>query len=394
MKPLRPSITIGLVLALLAAGGFLVMKGRQTAPAQAAASEAPAAKAAPILELASNEVLTVVERTLQQTVPVSGTLKAVKTAAVKIRVAGEVQGLMVREGDFVKAGQIIARIEPTEVKARLRQAKEQTDTAKSQVDIAQRQFDNNQSLVQQGFISKTALENAVASLNGAKGSYQASLAAVEIAQRALEDTVLRAPISGFVATRGVQNGERAPVEAKVIDIVDLSSMELEAVLPPQDALALRVGQVAQLRLDGASQTTLLAAKVVRINPSAQSGSRGVVVYLSVPAHPLLKNGLFAQGEVQIGQVQALALPLDGLRTDKPSPYVQVIDGAKIRHQNVAPGLRGQVGSTTMVAVQGLSTGDRVVAGSVGPLREGTAVKLLAASVPAVAPVNAPASVGK
>ena len=375
MKYLRSGLVVSLVLALLAGAGYFFFYKRQ----QASSPVAKPAKVVSVLELTPGEILTVTSQTLHQTVTLSGTLKAAKAAAVKVRVAGEIQGLAVREGDPVKAGQIVANIDPTEVKARLRQAKDQADTAKSQVDIAQRQFDNNQSLVQQGFISKTALENAAASLNGAKASYQAALAAVDISKRTLDDTVLRAPISGLVSTRSVQNGERAGLDARVIDIVDLSTMELEAVVPPQDASALRIGQNAQLRLDG-TQPIVLTAKVVRINPTAQAGSRGVVVYLSVPSHPALKNGLFAQGEVQVGSMESLAIPLASVRTDKPAPYVQKLVGSQIIHQAVTLGLRGQVGASLWVAVQGLAAGDQILVGSLGQLREGTNVRLTSAAV--------------
>ena len=86
--------------------------------------------------------------------------------------AGELQGLTLREGDTVKAGQEVARIDPTEARARLRQAQQQADAAKSQVDINQRQYNNNRALVDQGFISATALVTSQASLEAAKASYQ------------------------------------------------------------------------------------------------------------------------------------------------------------------------------------------------------------------------------
>ena len=99
-----------------------------------------------------------------------------------------------REGDAVKAGQVVARIDSTEYAApACKQAQEQADSAKAQIDIAQRQWDNNKALVDQGFISKTALDTSLNNLNAAQANHKAALAAVEMARKTLDDTVLRAP---------------------------------------------------------------------------------------------------------------------------------------------------------------------------------------------------------
>ncbi|KAB2904673.1 MAG: efflux RND transporter periplasmic adaptor subunit, partial [Burkholderiaceae bacterium] len=310
--------------------------------------------------------------------PVSGALRALHSASVKARVAGELQDLAVREGDSVRAGQVVARIDATETAARLRQAQQQADAAKAQVDISQRQFNNNRALVDQGFISTTALETSQASLQSAQASYQAATAAADVARKALEDTVLRSPINGQVAQRLAQNGERVGVDLRVLEIVDLSRLELEALIAPADAAQVRVGQQASLRIEGSSLP--VAATVVRINPSAQSGSRSVPVYLEIdtasagPARPLLRQGLFVQGVLETSRAEPLAVPLDAVRTDKPRPYVQAVENDRIVHRDVQTGARAQLEGATMVAIEGLPEGTAIVAGSLGSLREGTAVR--------------------
>lgn len=336
---------------------------------------APVAKAPTVFELTPAETLVATSKPLTQTVAFSGTIKAAKTAIVKVRVAGEITGLTLREGDTVKAGHIVARIDPTEVNARLRQAKDQAEAARAQVDIAQRQYDNNQSLVQQGFISKTALDNAVASLAGAKANFQAAKAAVDLAQRNLDDTVLRAPISGAIAAKGLQNGERASVDARVLEIVDLSTLELEAILPAQDAVAVHIGQTALVTVEGVTNAAI-SAKVIRINPSVQASNRGVVVYLSVTPNAALKHGLFAQGQLALTSMTTLAIPLAAVRIDQPKPYVQAIVAGKVVHMPVEMGVRGEVAGVAFVAVQGLAEGTQLLSGTVGQVRQGTPVKVV------------------
>jgi RND family efflux transporter MFP subunit len=375
-RTLRWSV-LGTVLLLLLAGGlFRVLSARKEQ--QASVANAAAQKAEAVVELAPSDVVRVQERLLAQGLPVSGSLRAVNSAVVKARVAGELQGLAVREGDSVRAGQLIARIDATESQARLRQVQQQADSARSQIDIARRQYDNNKSLVDQGFISKSALDTSLNNLQGAEATHKAALAAVDMANKSLDDTVLRAPISGVVSQRLAQPGERVAVDTKVVEIVDLGRLELEATLAAADSLEVRVGQVARLQVEGSARP--IEARVARINPSAQPGSRTVLAYLSVDNATGLRQGLFAQGTIGTGQVSALAVPLTAIRTDKPLPYVQVVEGNRIAHKSVQTGARGQAGDDeVIVAVQGLPAGSVVVKGSVGPLREGTAVRFTGAA---------------
>ena len=299
--------------------------------------------------------------------------------------------LKVREGDSVRAGQLIGRIDPAEYDARLRQAQQQADAAQAQIDISQRQYDNNQALVDQGFISKTALDTSLANLNGARASHLAAVAAADVARTSASDTRLQAPISGQISQRLAQPGERVAVDARIVEIVDVSRLEIEATLSAADSLDVRIGQEAQLQIEGSPQP--VTARVVRINPSTQAGSRSVLVYLGLASTDGLRQGLFAQGTLGTAKLTALAVPVSAVRTDKPAPYVQLVDQQQVKHQTVTLGERGEAGGgQPMVAVTGVAENSVVLAGTIGTLREGTRVKFTApAAPPAAATPAAPAS---
>jgi membrane fusion protein, multidrug efflux system len=371
-----------IVVAVVAAALLRTANTRKAEQAKAAA-----AKPETIVELLASDVSTAQVRELSEGLPVSGALKAANSAIVKARVGGELQGLNVREGDTVKAGQVIARIDAVEYQARVTQAQRSADAAKSQIAIAQRTYDNNKALVNQGFISGTALDTSVASLESAKSSHASALAAVDIARKSLDDTVLKAPISGVVSQRLAQPGERVGIDARIVEIIDISRLELEAPLAAADSVDVRVGQAATLRFEGREGS--VQAVVSRINPSAVAGSRSVLVYLSVAATPGLRQGLFAQGTLATAKVQTLSVPLAAVRTDKPSPYVQVVRDGTVSHQTVELGARGEAQGLTMVAVGNIAVGAVVTLGSAGPLREGTKVKLGAAIASAGQAVAAP-----
>ena len=361
-----------LVLALLAAGALRLISTRQAQKAELAAQQS-AAQVPAVLELAAADVLRVQTLELVQSLAIAGPLRASNSAFVKARVAGELQGLVLREGDRVSAGQVVARIDATESQARVRQAQQQAEAARAQVDIARRSFDNNRSLVDQGFISKTALDTSAASLAAAEASFRAAQAGADLANKSLEDTVLRAPMAGVVAQRLAQPGERLAVDTRILEIVDLSRLELEASLSPADSLLVQPGQEAVLSIEGASQT--LSAKVLRVNPSAVAGSRAVLAYLAVQSNPGLRQGLFAQGRLSIGKLQVLAIPLAAVRTDKPLPYVLLIQDGAVVHQTVELGARGEQADQTMVGIKGLPERAVILSGTLGSQRAGTRVKL-------------------
>ena len=362
----------GALLLAVAMGVARALNARKTQQA-AAAEAAQALRANAVLSLSASDVLVAQNTEMTVGVALSGPIKAVRSAAVKAKVAGELQDLSVREGDSVKAGQVLARIDNTEGLARVRQASEQADAAQAQVAIAQRQRDNNQALVNQGFISRTALDTSLANLDAAQATHKAALAAVDLARKGLADTELRAPIAGQVAARLVQNGERVALDARVVEIVDLSALELEAALTPGDALLVRVGQKAELQIEGTALR--VGATVARISPAAQAGSRSVLAYLQLDKTEGLRQGLFAQGTLRTGQTQGVAVPLSAVRTDKPQPYLQLVRDGKVVHQTVSLGARGRVQGEDWVAVAPLTAGEQVLRVGVGSLREATAVTL-------------------
>ncbi|MEX8194165.1 efflux RND transporter periplasmic adaptor subunit [Comamonas guangdongensis] len=386
---------IGLVIA-----GLLAVAGWRAASHQQQKKQAMAAASAPLelpIQIAAPEVLALQPQQLALTVPVNGVVQAVNSAVVKAYVAGELRGFKLREGDSVGKGQQLAHIDATEAEARWRQARLQAEAAKGQLAIAQRNQDNNAVLVQKGFISTTALATSQANLDSALANLAAAQAAADAARKAVTDSVITSPMNGQIAQRFVQNGERVGVEARIVEVVDPARLEIMAQLAPADSVQVQLGQTAELLVPGAPQDmAAVAAKVVRINPSAQTGSRTVAVYLAVPQASnsdgsqrslQLRPGLFLQGSIITGRSSQLAVPLTAVRTDKPQPYVQVLQAAapgaqqaplRVRHQSVELGRQTpHQGATWVQVLSGLNAGDRILAGSAGGLREGTAVEILA-----------------
>lgn len=322
---------------------------------------------------------------LWRTIDISGSLRAVDSVVIKARVSGELQTLSVREGDKVTRGQLIARIDTDEYGNRLEQARQQAASAQAQWQIARQTLDNNQALVAQGFISKNALDTAVSNEAAAKATLQAAQAAAKVAAKAVADTQLSSPINGLVSQQFAQAGERLSPDARIVEIVDLSRIELEAALKPEDVAQVRVGTPGWLAVDGLPDK--LTVKVARINPSATAGTRAVMVYLSVAPHPALRQGLFAQGQLDLSREDAVVLPRAAVRAGATGPFVQALRGTRIEHLPVTLGSGGRIdgNAAPMIAIaSGVQPGERVLRDTIGLLRPGTVVDTAA---PAQAPAH-------
>ena len=407
MKLHRPWLWLVIAAVVLAAAALasrtLFNKPAAVGATSATVGKAGAPAAQPVIELAAADVARASYTELGAAITVNGSLKAVNSAVVKAKVAAELKSLTVREGQRVQAGQLLGVLDSTEVDLRLRQAEEQALAAQTQLDIAQRTLDNNKALVNQGFISRNALDTSNSTMAGASASLQAARATAELSRKAVRDTRINAPISGFIAQRFVQPGERVALDARIVEIVDLTRLELEASVAPEDVVGLRVGQTAAVQVDGLAQP--VPARVVRINPSAQTGTRSVLAYLALDASPTLRQGLFARASIELQRKKALVVPASAVRFDQAQPYVLVLQDGQAQQRRVTTGLRGMAGmpsdknvSTAAGASEeavleissGLAEGEVVLRGTVGALRAGTKLALQGAAAPAAVPA-APAA---
>ena len=370
-----------LAVVVAAVWGARTLSARKAAAAGPTAAASAASSAAQVLDLTAGDFTVATMAELSTALAVTGNVKAIQSAVVKARVAGELKRLTVREGDRVSAGQLLGQIDATEYQWRLRQAEDQVQAAQAQLDIAQKALDNNKALVNQGFISRNALDNSVSSAAGATASVQAARAGAELARKAVADSEIRSPIAGLVSQRLAQPGERVGLDARIVEVVDLSRLELEIAVAPEDVVQLRLGQQAQVQVDGLPQP--LQARLTRINPSAQAGTRSVLAYLELPASAQaagLRQGLFGRGQIELLRKQALVVPVSALRYDQAKPYVLTVVEGKAVVRPVTVGAAGNVvlggvNESVLEVTSGLQAGATVLRGSVGTLREGTRLKL-------------------
>ncbi len=396
------SLLIALALLTLLGGGAWYVVARKAAPGgtpAAPAAQQGGAGAAPApagpLEFAASDLLVLTAGSISRSIPITGTLRPSQQTLVRAKVAGELRDMPIREGMSVKAGQLLARIDTTEVDWRVKEREAQLRSAEAQVDQAARTLANNQQLFDKGFISQSALDNARSGSDVALGSRDAAIAQLTMARKALADTAVLAPLTGVVAERFAQPGEKVSPDNRILSIVDLSRMEIEAPVPASEIGGVRLGQAVTLQIEGvdAPQT----GHIMRISPSTSAGTRSIPVYISLDNRSAsLRAGLFAQGALMLEARNNIVLvPGAAVRETAGRTFVYVIEGDRLLEKTIVTGLRDDAaraanGGTGVVEVsQGLKAGERIVALNLGALREGSAVRVReAGSAPSGAPAAA------
>jgi len=364
-RALKFGIAAGIVVAL-AAAGYAAVRGKR-------AGQKPAA-AAPVAEFLQNDLVFVEPGTLEQSLPLTGSLAPLNEATVKAKVAGELVAVTVREGEGVKQGQVLARIDPTEVQARVAGRQADVEAARAQLIWAEKNRNTQKAMYDKGFISQNAFDNIQSSYDVAVARLNAAEADLVVARKSLGDAVLLAPISGTVSLRHAQPGERVPLDAKLVSIVDLSRLQLEASVPPAAIGRVKIGQAMNFRVEGFGEREF-AGRIERINPSATAGSRSISVYAVIDnREALLRGGMFAQGALTISRVDnALAVPASAVREEIGQTYVYAIEDGVVKRKNVKVGPPDAAGRVQVL--DGLAAGDRIVRVNLGALREGVAARL-------------------
>ena len=367
-RTLKIVIALG-AAAALAAAGYAAVRGKR---AEQAATASPATVA--VAEFLQNDLTIVEPRDLDQTLPLTGSLAPLTEATVKAKVAGELVAVTVREGESVKQGQVLARIDLTEVQARVAARAADVQAAKAQLVWAEKNRDQQKALLDKSFISQSAFDNIQSNYDVAAAKLHAADAELVVVRKALGDAVLVAPFSGIVSLRHAQPGERVSLDAKVVSIVDLSRLQLEAPVPPAAIGQVKVGQAMSFRVEGFGEREF-AGRIERINPSATVGSRSISVYAVIDNRDgLLRGGMFAQGALTLSRIDnALAVPASAVREEIGQTFVYAIDDGLVKRRNVKVGPPDAAGRVQVL--DGLAAGDRIVRVNLGSLREGVAARL-------------------
>ncbi|WP_161828886.1 efflux RND transporter periplasmic adaptor subunit [Steroidobacter agaridevorans] len=368
IDPMKALIAVA-VIAALGLGTWALTRNPST-PAVAA----PAAAAAPV-ELAAVDISTVESRVISRALPLSGSIAPFVQATLKSKVGGEVEQLKLREGQDVREGDVIARVDTRNLQAQYDREAAAVEKARADLDLARLNRDKNRQLLEQKFISQNTFEQTESAYAGSVASFKLAEAQARVAQINLEDAVIRAPFSGTIAKRLVQPGEKVSPDSEIVTLVDLKQMVLEAAVPSAEIPSVRVGQKVRFRVGGFGDRTF-EGEVQRINPVTADNSRAIMIYIAVPnSDSALKGGMFAQGSLMLNSMQpVLAVSQRAVRDEAGVSYVYVLRDEKIVRTPVKVGPRSE-GEAFVEVRDGLSAGDRVIVADIGDDKAGAVARV-------------------
>ncbi len=367
---MKKKVTVALAAIGIAAFGIGGARYLKNDTAQAVIQ--PSAPA--VTELARSETFAVRKTDLRFTVPLAGTLRPVNQTTLKSQVAAQVAEVLVQEGQPVKKGDVLVRLSTEDLTSRLNERVANLESAKAQLALAEKNRQMKLSLQDKGYAAQASVNEVESAYRAAQATVRAQEAQVEQARKALEDAVVRAPIDGFISERAINPGDKAAVDGKLLVLIDLSELEIEAPVPTNEIGLVSVGQKALFRVPGLEGREF-TGHVERINPTAKTGSRSIPVYIRVENDDqILRGGMFASGDIVVREVQdVVAVPPEAVRGDQTHRYVLKLDGDKIARQPVEV---SKDATASLVAVaSGLREGDTIVSAPSIILEPGTPVRI-------------------
>ncbi len=305
----------------------------------------------------------VAPRDLSRTVRVSAPVEPLRTIRLATSVEGIVLEILFEEGDRVRAGQVIARLDVAEQRAELARARARLGERRAH-------FARLEDLRQRDYVDAGTFDAAKAELDIAASD-------VELWETRVGFGVVRATADGTVVARHVEPGEAVGRHAPVADIADLDELVLRLGVSELDVGALQPDAAVEVRIDALDAGQVFAARIRRIFPSAEAVSRLVVVEVIIPGAAELgvRPGFLARAELLVDRRErALAVPAGAVGELDNGHYVMVIGAEdRLERRAVTPGItRG----AWQEILDGLAPGERVVASNPLDLSAGTRVRIV------------------
>jgi len=348
---MRPMIAIGVIVILLVVGKMYLFTEATSGAASARAST-QGSRAAPRVNLyIAHEVLT------ENTIYATGTITPNEEVELRSEVSGRLVALHIREGAYVPKGELIAKIDDSDLQARLKKLNYEEELA-ARIEARQ------QKLLDIDAISKEEYDIAVNEVNTLSADK-------ELLMVQLDKTEIRAPFAGYIGFKHISVGSYLTPSLIIATIVQTNPVKIDFTIPEKYASLMRTGLRVQFQVDG--QSAVYTAKVIAIDPKVDEELRTLSVRgrTSNPSKQLLP-GMFARLTVPLGSERSISIPTDAVVPILKGKMVYVLHGGQVVGKEVITGVR----TDQHVQVrEGLELGDSVIVSALMSIKPGMMVKV-------------------
>ena len=353
----RRAVIVAAIAAVVAIAGFMIFGGGSES------AEAPAeAKAPRVSVIVPGRVAVASE------VRVTGSIAARREMPVGVQgEGGMVTAVLVEAGDYVRAGQVLARVDRAVQAQQVNQLAASVQQARADLALAQSELDRALTLVEKGFISKADIDRRTATRDSNAARVRVVGAQLSEAQARLARLDIRAPDDGVVLARAVEPGQIVgPASAPLFRIAKDGAMEMTAKVAEQDLAQLRVGMPATVQLVGS--TRQFGGDIWLLEPMIDPQTRQGQARIALGRDPMLRVGAFANARIEAGTAEQPVLPQSAILADTRGSYVYVVGGDnKVTRRDVKT---GEVSENGIAVASGLTGNERVVLSAGAFLNEG------------------------
>jgi RND family efflux transporter MFP subunit len=385
-RPLAVSLIAAATLVLTACDRSDAAAGKHAAPGAPGAASAASVPATALL-IAPEDMRTVGLQAHAGGPVITGTVMPERRADLRAEVSAVVMQVYKENGEPVKKGDLLVRLDATSISDALQSAEEANRAARQALDQAQRSLDRTKTLQAQGMSSQQALDDAEVRMNGATSDRAAAEARVVAARQQLTRTEVRAPFDGVVSERKVSAGDTAAIGKELMKVIDPASMRLEGLVSADRLGDVQAGQSVIFHVNGFDRGDF-TGKIRNVDASADPTTRQVAVIVDfAPGTAPRIGGLYAEGRIVTGTSEAVVLPEGSVAREGDKAFVWKIAQGLLVKAPVTLGerdaRRGEV-----VILQGLAAGDRILRAPTATLVNGQKVELVK---PAAATASTPAA---
>jgi membrane fusion protein (multidrug efflux system) len=306
------------------------------------------------------EVATASQGAIEAAYRGTATLEAEDEATVNAKTGGVIEAILVEEGQRVKAGQVLARLETDRLRLEVARAK-------ASLDQLEQDFKRNASVYQRNLVSREAYERSKFELDGARAAY-------DLARLALDESEIKSPFAGVVSLRYIKVGNMIQAGSPAFRVTKMDSLQAQIYVPERDIDKLAAGQSTTLTVDAWPQKTFKGS-ILRVNPvvDASTGTVKVTVAMA-PEQPELKPGMFGRVEILYDRREnALLIPKDAVLTEDAQQSVFVVTEGRAHRRNIKVGYSD---AEHYEVIDGLKPGDQLVVTGQASLKDDSKIEIV------------------